>query len=94
MAVWTKEEWDEWFNHKDEKSLSDLLEGFYKGFDIADYLDQIGIIDDRLDDLTKSLESIMDLLMDDNAFIDRGELVDDLALVQMKIDNIHSLDFD
>jgi hypothetical protein len=56
--MYTQEQWQKWLEESPDKSLVDLLEGFYQGFGLADYLDQIGVIDDRIDKIVEELESI------------------------------------
>jgi hypothetical protein len=41
-------------------SLVDRLEKFYKAMGIANYLDQIGLVDDKIDEITTFLDWIID----------------------------------
>lgn len=56
--------WDERLENPADHSLVDLLEGFYKAFEINNYLDQIGIIDDRLDRIVKELKNLQEDIHD------------------------------
>jgi hypothetical protein len=65
--------WDERLDNPSQHSLVDLLDGFYKAFHIDDYLDQIGIIDDRLDEVLNQLRDLQFDIHDlpDNEIQDR-----------------------
>lgn len=67
-------------NNPSDHSLIDLLDAFYHHFGISNYLDQIGIIDDRLTTIVDQLNLIL-------ADYDDQDLWDRLNPIIDSIDN-------
>jgi hypothetical protein len=80
--------WDERLASPDENSLTSLLEGFYKAFGISDYLDQIGILDDRIDRIVKELKELHENIHE----LDNSEIREDLDNIINLIDDNNSPD--
>jgi hypothetical protein len=61
-----------------EGSLADILESFYKAFDLQDYLDQMGVVDDKVVDICRRLNNIVTDRLDQNSRIALLQVIDDI----------------